>query len=432
MADTLAVERIGLQQGEFSGRVAVVTGAGRGIGREIARAFAWLGARVALAEISPQTGQETERLIREAGGEARCFPTDISDPDQVQALARQVRQAYGPTDFLVNNAILSPAVSVVEMDVALWDRVMAVNLRGAFLACKAFLPDMLERKRGVILNMTSAEAMPYLSAYIASKQGLAAFSQSLAGEVGESGVRVIAFGPGFVDTPGLRESGEGLAPHMGLTAEQFVRLPFHAAYPQGAMPAGHAAAAAAYLAARLADEYHGEQVTGYTILERAGFISSSSPSSAISKPAPKEPSLAGSGDREDVLRRALGYSGALQAAIAESEQELGRLPIFVRPMARQGFKGKAGLSLADWARTAAGLNARLQQVIDGNPDTVAVLRQELPRLGELLSRLEVYYREAPGEMARFTKDVAAIREAEEIARRRTGVIHGLVETLEKL
>ncbi len=268
--ESLAVELLGLAQDTFASQTAVVTGGGRGIGREIVRALAWLGARVVIAELA-DSGQEVERLVQEAGGAARWVKTDISSEADVARLARATRDAFGPADIVINNAILCPAAPVMDMDVALWDQVIAVNLRGTFLTCRAFLPDMVARRRGTIVNMISTDAMPYLSAYIASKQGIAAFSQSLAGEVGESGVRVIALGPGFVDTPGLRGAARGLGPRMGLSEEQFMKLSVHPAYA-AAMPAEDAAAATAYLLARLADEYHGEQVTGYTILERAGFI----------------------------------------------------------------------------------------------------------------------------------------------------------------
>ncbi|HUV89810.1 MAG TPA: SDR family NAD(P)-dependent oxidoreductase, partial [Anaerolineae bacterium] len=132
----------------LAGQVAVVTGAGQGIGRAIAVTFANLGASVVVAEISA-AGQETERAIHQIGGQALFVQTDVSSQASVEELARRVQEAFGPVDILINNAIISPVASVAEMDVALWDRVMAVNLRGTFLTCKAFLPGMLERKRGV-------------------------------------------------------------------------------------------------------------------------------------------------------------------------------------------------------------------------------------------------------------------------------------------
>ncbi len=203
--EPMAVEKLGLPHDCMKGRVAVVTGAGRGIGREVARAFAWLGAAVIIAERS-DTGIETEKTIRAEGGKAHFLRTDVADPASIAQLFRGATALFGTPDILVNNAMLCPVVSVLEMTVEQWDQVMAVNLRGMFLTTRTFLPGMISKKRGTIINMISAEAMPYLSAYITSKQGMQAFSQSLAAEVGEeAGIRVVALAPGLVDTPAIEK-----------------------------------------------------------------------------------------------------------------------------------------------------------------------------------------------------------------------------------
>jgi NAD(P)-dependent dehydrogenase (short-subunit alcohol dehydrogenase family) len=216
------LSQAGLQRDALSGQVAVVTGAGRGIGREAACALAWLGAPVVIAELDEDHGLETSRTISVQGGEALLVRTDVSDPGSVAALAQEANAAFGPVNILVNNAIYLRHAPVVEMSLEDWDRTLAVNLRGAFLTCREFLPAMLAKKAGVIVNMISAEAMPGLSAYIASKQGITGFSQSLALEVHGAGVAVVAFAPGMVDTPGLRSVAGGLAPALGMSAEQFL------------------------------------------------------------------------------------------------------------------------------------------------------------------------------------------------------------------
>lgn len=386
-----------------------------------------------IAEISDE-GEETRRLITADGGEALFVRTDVSSPAQVDELARRTRASFGPADILVNDAILCPASPVVDMDVELWDRVMAVNLRGTFLTCKAFLPDMLDRRQGVIINMISTEAMPLLSAYMASKQGIAAFSQSLAAEIGECGVRVIAFAPGFVDTPGLRAVAESLAPHMGLSSEQFLKLPLHPAYSEQAMPPEHAGAAAAYLAAALADEFHGEQVTGYEVLERAGFIAVEQPAGAPqpAEAAPPEGGLPGdqaaspksemASDREAARLEAHSRVERLRGMIGETEAEFGKLPVFVRPMARAGFKKKSGMSLQDWSRALSRLQAQLQGATSGPGFAYSEWRESLEKLG-------VYYAETPAETARFTKDEQVLGEVRRVAAERLAVIRGLIEAL---
>jgi NAD(P)-dependent dehydrogenase (short-subunit alcohol dehydrogenase family) len=424
--DPLAAERLGLGRDTFASQTAVVTGGGRGIGREIVRTLAWLGARVVIAEVA-DSGEEVERLVREAGGVGRWIRTDVSNEADVARLAHATREAYGSADILINNAIVCPPASVLEMAVALWDEVIGVNLRGTFLTCKAFLPEMLNRRRGTIVNMISTDAMPYLSAYMASKAGIAAFSQSLAGEVGESGVRVIALAPGFVDTPGLRGAARVLGPRMGLGEEQFMQLSLHPAYA-GAMPAEDAAAATAYLLAQLADEYHGEQVTGYTVLERAGYLR------PPRSPFGKNPRAAGEAIPASPGAGPMAEAGAicqrLTEMLKETEAELARLPIFVRPMARMGFRSKAGQSTNDWTRTVADVTALVERLAGGDQTARSELRARRDPLSVLCGKLQTYYRDAPAETARFAQDRDFLRQVEATSQQRIAHIDAWLGWLE--
>jgi NAD(P)-dependent dehydrogenase (short-subunit alcohol dehydrogenase family) len=400
----LTLQSLNFFSGSATNQVIVVTGAGRGIGREIALAFAWLGARIVIAEISDQ-GLETERLIREGGGKATFIRTDVSDPAQVAQLAKQTQELVGSVDILVNNAILCPVASVLEMAVALWDKVMAVNLRGTFLTCKAFLPALLSKNKGVIINMVSTDAMTHLSAYIASKQGLVGFSQSLAAEIGESDVHVIAFAPGFIDTPGLRGAAEGLAPHLNLTTEQFMNLSLHPAYP-GSMPVEDAAAATIFLALKASKEYHGELTNGYDILEQAGYLSSTTtPPSEVSLILP--PSLV-----TISFEKAAQAGLQLEKVITETEEEFGKMPVFIRPLARSGFKNKSGQSIQEWIRTIHGLSELLILAAKGDPSSTGSLNTNSAQWLSQLTHLEDYYRGVPAETARFTKDTEFLKEIE--------------------
>lgn len=398
----LLVSNMKLDPHAFTDQVIVVTGAGRGIGYHTARAFALLGGKLVLAELS-EDGKAAEKSIREEGGTALFIQTDVSNPESVNHLLEGVHQAYGQVDVLVNNAILIRQARVMVMSVEIWDRTMAVNLRGTFLTCRAFLPEMLAKNQGVILNMVSTDAMPGLSAYIASKAGITAFSQSLALELEGTGVRVIPFGPGMVDTPGIRSVASGLAPQLDLTESQFLNLSLHADY-DGLMPPEHAGAAAAYLTVRLADEFHGQIVNGYEVLERASILQPGN----VSLPEIHALTMNSDTSAHDLFVK-------LTQILAETEQEFGKLPVFVRPLAKGGFKNKTGMTLPDWQRLAASL---------ATGDTPAPTN-----FVERLAALAKYFRDVPKETGRFTKDQATLQMVAETAQSRLEIIQGLMAKL---
>lgn len=410
----LLVDGLKLAPEECAGKVVVVTGAGRGIGRAVARAFACLGARVVVAEISPDGEQVVDEICR-AGGSALFVQADVSDSTSVRSLAEITRRSFGPADILVNNAIRIAVAPLVEMEDELWDSILAVNLRGVFLTCKAFLPEMLQRGSGTIINMVSTEAMPGLSAYIASKQGVSGLSQSLALEVGSAGVHVIPFGPGMVDTPGIRSVAGDLAPRLGLTHDQFLGMSLHAAY-DGLMPAEHAAAGTVYLALRLAEEFHGQPVNGYEVLERAGFLQVSD--AALPQTAAPEPASTGQQGAADVPR----LSRAVIEIIAETAAEFEKLPIFVRPMARAGFKKKSGASLDDWRRSLERLSEQAE--------TGALPASTAASFARRLESLVDYYQGVPAETGRFTRDQALLAEISALCSRRIAAIRQLAAALQ--
>ena len=189
----------------LAGKAAIVTGAGRGIGRGIALAFAREGADVAIASRSTSELDALAKEIRVLGRRVVVQPTDVSQEDQVQRLVDRTLARFGRVDALVNNAgtIIMPG-EILETSVEAWDGMMATNARSVFLCCKAVLPGMIERRSGKIINISSVaglRGLPNREAYCASKYAVQGFSASLAIDMKPLGIAVNTICPGAVDTP---------------------------------------------------------------------------------------------------------------------------------------------------------------------------------------------------------------------------------------
>lgn len=195
----------------LSGRVALVTGAGRGIGRAIALAMGAAGARVAVGDLDEGAGS-TAAEITAAGGEAAAFSCDVSDAVQVEAFVDGAVGRFGRLDVLVNNAgIGGDSVRAHEVAVEDWDRTIAVNLRGPFLCAKYAIPHLLAVEGAAIVNIASTYGIvgaPLATAYCASKGGVVNLTRQLAVDYGHDGLRVNAILPGYIDTDmGGRRAG---------------------------------------------------------------------------------------------------------------------------------------------------------------------------------------------------------------------------------
>ncbi|PQV65217.1 NAD(P)-dependent dehydrogenase, short-chain alcohol dehydrogenase family [Abditibacterium utsteinense] len=191
----------------FNTKIALVTGAGSGIGRATSLQLAREGAKVAVVDIDREAGCATVSLIEKAGGEAIYLNADIAQTAQVQGAIARLIEVWGRVDILVNNAGVMRFSPVVALEEADWDAVLGINLRAAFLFCKYALPHMKGtdgRKGGAVVNISSVHAQAttrHVAAYAASKGGLEAFTRALSIESEALNVRVNAVAPGAVDTP---------------------------------------------------------------------------------------------------------------------------------------------------------------------------------------------------------------------------------------
>ena len=187
--------------GRLDGRVAIVTGAGRGIGVHYAKALAEEGAKVCCSDILDV--ENTVNIIKQAGGEAIGNRCDVTDPDEVRAMVAETVEAFGKVDIMVTNAAIFADLqqrSFMEIPEEEWDRVMAVNTRGVFSCVKAVVPEMQKNGYGKIINIASGtvfKGTPMMLHYVSSKGAMVAFTRSLSRELGEHNISVNAIAPGL-------------------------------------------------------------------------------------------------------------------------------------------------------------------------------------------------------------------------------------------
>lgn len=204
----------------LSGKTALITGGGRGIGREIALTFARQGARIAVAA---RTAAQVEEVAAEIGNDAISLVCDVADPQSVNRMFEALRERLGDADILINNAGVAESATLANTTDELWQRHLAINLSGTFYCTRAAVPAMVKKGWGRVINIASIAAKtgaPYITAYSASKHGVLGLTRAIALEVATAGITVNAICPGYVDTEMVSRGVENITRKTGRTAEE--------------------------------------------------------------------------------------------------------------------------------------------------------------------------------------------------------------------
>src|SRR5205823_577556 len=248
---------------ELVGRIALVTGGGRGIGRAVALALAAEGADIAVAARSGDELEETVSSIRAAGRRGEAIVCDVTDRSNVEAMIGRVKTALGDPLILVNNAGIAASAKLTDTTDEMWDRMLRVNASGAFYCTRAVLPLMLAAKWGRIVNMASVAGRagaPYIAAYTASKHALLGLTRAVAAEVASRGITVNAVCPGYVDTEMTDASAANIVKRTGRTEEDARKI-LEGFSPQGRlMTAPEVAAMTTYLCSEAARGINGQGI----------------------------------------------------------------------------------------------------------------------------------------------------------------------------
>jgi NAD(P)-dependent dehydrogenase (short-subunit alcohol dehydrogenase family) len=356
-------------------QVAIVTGAGTGIGLEAARALAWLGARVVIAEIDKKAGATaTEGILKEIGpGKVIFVQTDIAEERSIQKLASKALHTFGRVDIVLNNAAVEPIGAVKDAPIESWDSSYKVNLRGPVLLARAFLPQMLNRNSGVFVCVSSVGGA-YMGPYEVLKRAQVELANTISTECEGTGVVSFVIGPGLVpDTRGAKEQIPKIARMMGKKVEEFEEMSKAALISAEAAGAGFAAAVA------LASHFRGQEISSSEALHAAGIELAEGAQVATDKVLTTEE-----------IAQAMGLCRVLRSSLGEQLRQWQSLGIFQRQWMTRDFSKRVGIPVERLLDKIAKLEQQLEAGKLGK-----AIRLEVPFL-----RLASYF----GHLQEMTRD----------------------------
>ncbi len=336
----MIVSKGNLTQNSLKGEVALVTGAGRGIGFEAARALVWLGANVVIAEIDEKNGKIAEDTINKEFGAEKAFfvKTDIGNEKDIDKLFDTVQKKFGKVDAVLNNATVFPMGTVKDTPIESWDFSYRVNLRGPVVLARKFLPAMIERKHGVFVCVSSSGAAPFMGAYEVFKTAQVELSNTISAEVEGTGVYAFTIGPGISKTPGFIEGGGKVASLMGMSLTDLFELNKNAQISPEAAGAGFAIAVA------LAKKYHGQETSSIQVLREAGIPLTDQEENQLEEQKPNQKSETQATEPSENKSTLELHQAVLKTFLEQSEGWKKR-NLFERQWVSRDFKKTTGMSI---------------------------------------------------------------------------------------
>jgi NAD(P)-dependent dehydrogenase (short-subunit alcohol dehydrogenase family) len=367
--------------------IVVVTGAGRGIGYEAAKALVWLGAKVVIAEINEQNGKiAQENINNDIGAEKALFvKTDIGNEKDIEKLAETTLKKWGKVDVVLNNATVFPMGAVKDTSVDSWDFSYRVNLRGPVLLAKKFLPGMIERKHGVFVCVSSSGAAPFMGAYEVFKTAQVELANTIAAEVEGKGVYAFTIGPGISRTPGFLEGGAKVASYMGMSLDELFELNKNAQISPEAAGSGFAIAIA------MAKKYHGQETSSIQVLREAGIPLSEEESNKLQEQNSQQKQETQEAKPSESRNVSDLYQEVLKTYSEQSEGWKKR-NLFERQWVSRDFKKNTGLSTDEMLTTIRALGDALKT----NSSTAKFI--------DPLKQLGAYYEHQQEQLKGFEKD----------------------------
>ena len=379
--NTLVISQIGLKPDALQGETVLVTGAGGGIGYEAARALLWLGARVVIAEINETNGkQAAEKLAAEfEPGRVAFVSTDVGDEARVNNLYQEAVGRFGKVDVVLNNATIAVLGQVKDLPIEKWDESYRVNLRGPVLMARTFLPDMIARKHGTFVCVSSSGAA-FLGGYETFKAAQVHLANTLDAELEGSGVIAFTIGPGLVPTQTASRAVEQLAPLMGMTVNEFFTLNKNAVLSPEEAGAGFAASIV------FAERFKGMEISSIQALKAADIN--------FGRASEKQDGVSLNPDRR---KQATELCTRVRLTLEEQSADWKKRSLFERQWVIRDFRKTAGMSVDEWLEALTQLETSLQA--DGE------LR--LPPL----SKLAAYYSHLAELAKGYEKDAARLQES---------------------